>query len=40
VEANIDNQSKMVKNLFGLVFRYFISASYYLHVIETSTDPS
>ncbi len=30
----------MVKNLFGLVFRYFISALYYLRVIKTSTDPS
>jgi hypothetical protein len=29
-----------VKNLFGLFFRYCISASSYLHVVWTSTDPS
>jgi len=28
-----------VKNLFGLFFRYCISASSYLHVVLTSTDP-
>ncbi len=34
------NWIAIVKNPFGLVFSYFISASYYLHVVLTSTDPS
>jgi hypothetical protein len=34
------NTAHIVKNLFGLYFRYFILASSYLHVLWTSTDPS